>query len=136
MKYKNFLSRLKPEQRRFVLERLGRKEQDFVLMMRRLRQRDPVLFKQIWMAVKKSTVDLSDMFQSVQDVYSCEDGVVEGEVQRTYTVYLKGPKIVGDVSKAMVAQADELAQMVKGKRKWTFGHDNRICTIIEFVLVT
>ena len=128
MKYKNFLSRLKPEQRKFVLERLGRKEQDFVLMMQRLRQHNPTLFKQIWMSVKRSKIDLSDMFQSVQDVYSCEEGIVEGEVQRTYTVYLKGPKIVGDVSKALVAQADELSQMVKGKRKWTFGHDNRIFT--------
>jgi len=68
-----------------------------------------------------------DLAQEIGQSYKCEEGVVE-EVRpkRTVTVFLKFPERIIGLPKDVMAMSHNLAKDYGGRRKWTFGFDNRM----------
>jgi subtilisin len=59
--------------------------------------------------------------------YVCDTGFTEGEKpKQTVTVFLKLPDPITGLPKDVIAMSNNLAKDYGGRRKWTFGFDNRM----------
>jgi subtilisin family serine protease len=150
-KYRTFLKgigRIDPSLRRFILERVGQDGKIFKRLMHGIQLQYPEQYTKLIQAadtahlfpkkmlekrkgepcsIKRFREDLWKICEGIENIYSCKQGFAGTEAPRTYTVYLfNEKKVTGDVDKDMVARANDIAYAYHGKRKWTFGHDNRI----------
>lgn len=64
--------------------------------------------------------------KELQDIYKCEDGLTPQK--RTVVVRLKHPQIIIGLPREIMRQSSNLAKDYGGRRKWTFGFDNRAFT--------
>lgn len=71
---------------------------------------------------------LNEIANEILPIYKCDTGFVEAQ-KRTVTVFLKHPQAIIGLPKEILRQSDNLARDHGGKRKWTFGFDNRIFTV-------
>jgi len=135
------IERIDSKLKRFVIGKFGRYGGNFYgQFMERLRQNDPNKYRKIHDFAKiGSTLSLTgkdvsliksfmwEFGKDIENKYLCEQGFIDKEIPKTYAVYVWGEKAVGDVSKPHKTLQNQLAEDYGGKRKWTFGFDNRIC---------
>ncbi len=67
--------------------------------------------------------------REIQDSYKCDEGLTETPRKRTVVVRLKHPDVITGLPKEIMHQSIVLAKEYGGKRKWTFGFDNRAFTV-------
>jgi subtilisin len=141
--YQRVLQRLKEvdeELYQFVIQRMPR--QRWQSMMQDMRVHRPDLYTKLLkflVAVKKGreTVNLSpevtvkdglrELAQELAATYKCDEGFAEEpNLTRTVTVYLKLPEKIVGLPKDLMKMSHNLAKDHGGRRKWTFGFDNRM----------
>jgi subtilisin family serine protease len=65
--------------------------------------------------------------KKIAQTYDCDAGFrEEGPVVKTVTVRLKHPGVITGLPVEVMEQSNRLAKDFGGKRKWTFGFDNRV----------
>jgi subtilisin len=72
---------------------------------------------------------MNEIAQELLAAYKCDSGLVETPQKRTATVFLKHPQVITGLPREIIRQSDNLARDHGGKRKWTFGFDNRTFTV-------
>ena len=144
LRYAEFLrktERIDLALKRFVVGKLGRDHKHFDKLMQRLEKMAPDIYKKIHEGVvlgSRLALDgdnaewIKDfgwqIAKDIENIYQCDAGFSGKEVPKPFTVYIWGEKRVEDVSAPHKAIQSQLAEKYGGKRVWTFGHDNRICT--------
>lgn len=138
--YTAFLRSIKsinPELFKHIVQDAKLSHRHFHAMMNELRLKQPAVLRQVKRIIRAGDKFKSDQTKEIlrrqandlmawiEKHYSCSKGIVTTAITRPVTVRLKIDRPVIGLPKEIMRQSHYLAKEYGGKRKWTFGFDNR-----------